>query len=151
MPTLDVDLCVIGEMHNESDTVQRVNVPMTKNDWIKIHQNEVRKMIYFCPITFNKSMFWFFSFIQEYTIQANFHRYVQRSSKPRQKTDSIIPKVHCPKFSKIKDEGWFLILGDPSKAELLALKRCSYRNSKSIHSVTFTAPTKIGKIILSLN
>lgn len=69
---------------------------------------------------------------------------MHRSSKERQKTDSIIPKVHCPKFSKIKDEGWFLILGDPSQAELLALKRCSYRNTKSIQPITFTAPNKLG-------
>lgn len=41
MPTLNVDMCVIGQLHNENDALQRVNVPMTKNDWIKIHQNEV--------------------------------------------------------------------------------------------------------------
>lgn len=69
---------------------------------------------------------------------------MHRSSRDRQKPDQIIPKVHCPKFSKAKDEGWFLILGDPSAAELLALKRCSYRNSKSNHPITFTAPNKIG-------
>lgn len=69
---------------------------------------------------------------------------MHRSNKDRHKTDSIIPKVHCTKFSKIKDEGWFLILGDSSKAELLALKRCSYRNIKSIHPITFTAPKKLG-------
>lgn len=78
-------------------------------------------------------------------MQANFHRYVHRSVKDRQRSDQIIPKVHCPKFSKVKDEGWFLVLGDPNAAELIALKRCSYRNTKSIHPITFTAPNKIGK------
>lgn len=41
MPTLDVDLCAIGQLNDETDAVQRVTVPMTKNDWIQIHQNEV--------------------------------------------------------------------------------------------------------------
>lgn len=41
MPTLDVDLCVVGALNDDSDAVQRVTVPMTKNDWIQIHQNEV--------------------------------------------------------------------------------------------------------------
>lgn len=78
-------------------------------------------------------------------MQTNFHRFVDRSKRERQKSDHLIPKVHCPKFSKIKDEGWFLILGDLNAAELLALKRCSYRNTRSIHPITFTAPNKIGK------
>lgn len=41
MPTLDVDLCVIGQRNDETDAVQRVAVPMKKNDWMQIHQNEV--------------------------------------------------------------------------------------------------------------
>lgn len=87
--------------------------------------------------------------LKEYTLQANFNRFVHRSSRDRQKPDQIIPKAHCPKFSKVKDEGWFLILGDPSAAELIALKRCSYRNTKSTHPITFTAPNKIGMCLIS--
>lgn len=41
MPTLDVELRVIGRLNEESDAVQLANVPMQKDDWIKIHQNEV--------------------------------------------------------------------------------------------------------------
>lgn len=43
MPTLNVDLCVIGQLIDESNAVRRVTVPMIKNDWIQIHQNEVCK------------------------------------------------------------------------------------------------------------
>lgn len=82
--------------------------------------------------------------LQEYTIQANFHRYVKRNNNEKRVNESIIPKVHCSKFSKVKDEGWFLILGYPSVGELIALKRCSYRNVKSSHPITFVAPNKIG-------
>lgn len=41
MPTLDVDMCVIGQLNNENDAIQRVKVPMNKNEWIKVHKNEV--------------------------------------------------------------------------------------------------------------
>lgn len=41
MPTLEVELCVIGQIKDENDAVQRVKMPPTKNDWIQIHQNEV--------------------------------------------------------------------------------------------------------------
>lgn len=58
---------------------------------------------------------------------------------------SIIPKVHCPKFPKGKDEGWFLTLGDPYNGELMAMKRCAYRNNKSSHQLSFITPSKIGK------
>lgn len=92
---------------------------------------------------------WIYLFgFQEYTLQAKFHRPVDKSSRDRRKGDQAIPKVHCPKFSKAKDEGWFMILGDPGIGELLALKRCSYRSYTSYHSVTFTAPQKTGELTL---
>lgn len=47
MPTLDVGLCVIGQQNDESDAVQKITVPMKKDDWIKIHQSEVCKINFF--------------------------------------------------------------------------------------------------------
>lgn len=44
MPTLDVELRVIGRLREKIDTVQSVKQPMTKDDWIQIHQNDVRKI-----------------------------------------------------------------------------------------------------------
>lgn len=41
MPTLEVDLYVIGQLKDEIDVLQRVKLPSTKDDWIQIHQNEV--------------------------------------------------------------------------------------------------------------
>lgn len=46
MPALDIDLCVIGQLRDESDVMQKVNVPMNKDDWIQIHQNEVGLLEY---------------------------------------------------------------------------------------------------------
>lgn len=50
-------------------------------------------------------------------------------------------KAHCPKFHRAKDEGWFLILGDIDRRELLALKRVAGINGpRKIHYLQFTAP-----------
>lgn len=121
MPKLGIKLDVIGSLNGANDVFQQVKMPPNKDHWMHIHQNE------------------------EYTIQAKFHRNIEKSSRNKRNKEHTIPKVHCPKFSKVKDEGWFMILGDSNNGELLALKRCSYRNSNSYHSVTFTAPERIGK------
>lgn len=52
--------------------------------------------------------------------------------------------IHCPKFPKGKDEGWFLTLGHQAEAELIALKRCVYRSNKSSHQLCFYAPKRLG-------
>lgn len=56
--------------------------------------------------------------------------------------------IHCPKFPKGKDEGWFLTLGQQAEAELIAMKRCVYRSNKSSHQLSFVAPKRLG-ILLS--
>lgn len=43
-----------------------------------------------------------------------------------------------------------MILGNPGLGELIALKRCSYRNTKSIHPITFTAPQKTGEYSIEI-
>lgn len=127
MPTLDVSILLIGQLHDNPDANRSIKQPMTKDHWIEVHQG------------------------QEYTIQVSFHR-LQRSSQQQQQhrrsagaAASVIPKVHSPKFPKGKDEGWFLTLGDSFSGELLALKRCAYRNNRSSHQISFRAPNQIGK------
>lgn len=41
MPSLNVELHVIGSLRQENDVHQRVAMPTTKNHWLPIHQNEV--------------------------------------------------------------------------------------------------------------
>lgn len=53
--------------------------------------------------------------------------------------------IHCPKFPKGKDEGWFLTLGHQAEGEVVALKRCVYRSNRSTHQLCFYAPSRIGK------
>ncbi|XP_055550848.1 activating signal cointegrator 1 complex subunit 3 [Wyeomyia smithii] len=58
--------------------------------------------------------------------------------------------IHCPKFPKGKDEGWFLTLGSQAEGELIAMKRCVYRSAKSSHQLCFVAPEQKGRYIYTV-
>uniref|UniRef100_A0A182NQQ9 Activating signal cointegrator 1 complex subunit 3 n=1 Tax=Anopheles dirus TaxID=7168 RepID=A0A182NQQ9_9DIPT len=58
--------------------------------------------------------------------------------------------IHCPKFPKGKDEGWFLTLGHQAEGEVVALKRCVYRNNRSTHQLCFYAPSRTGRCIYTV-
>nr|CAD7572321.1 unnamed protein product [Timema californicum] len=77
---------------------------------------------------------------QEYTLAVHLHR-VGRSDA----------KAHCPNFPRGKDEGWFLVLGIPETAELVAMKRVSaLRGSRSTQQLSFVTPRKTGRMIFTL-
>lgn len=59
-------------------------------------------------------------------------------------------KAIAPKFPKAKDEGWFLILGEVDKKELIALKRVGYVRNRSTVSIAFYTPEKNGRCIYTL-
>eukprot|EP00798_Chlamydomonas_sp_ICE-L_P004882 gene4882-34647_t len=42
------------------------------------------------------------------------------------------PRVYAPLFPKVKEEGWYMVLGDPHTHDLLALKRISIENQTTI-------------------
>jgi len=126
MPTLNISIVIKGQLHENEDACRPVKQPMTKDDWLEVHQD------------------------QEYTIQVNFNRIHNVSPSKKSNSASAIPKVHCPKFPKGKDEGWFLTLGDPFNGELIALKRCAYRSAKSSHQISFITPQQIGRSIYTL-
>ena len=54
-------------------------------------------------------------------------------------------KALTPRFPKPKLEGWFLVLADREKKELVALKRVSTLRSYSTESLSFFTPEKVGK------
>uniref|UniRef100_A0A8B9PMV7 Activating signal cointegrator 1 complex subunit 3 n=1 Tax=Apteryx owenii TaxID=8824 RepID=A0A8B9PMV7_APTOW len=56
----------------------------------------------------------------------------------------------APRFPKVKDEGWFLILGEIDKKELFALKRIGYVRTRNTVSVAFYTPETSGKYIYTL-
>lgn len=76
----------------------------------------------------------------EYLLRVHLTRIGQRTVK----------SIHCPKFPKGKDEGWFLTLGNQYDGELYALKRIAYRSNRSAHQLTFAAPPTKGRYIYTV-
>lgn len=82
---------------------------------------------------------------QEYVLQVSLQRL--NAGRQRRKQDS---KAQAPRFPKSKDEGWFLVLGEVDKRELLAVKRVGYVRNRNVASVAFYTPEQTGKCIYTL-
>ncbi|KAJ7515551.1 hypothetical protein O6H91_22G017500 [Diphasiastrum complanatum] len=52
--------------------------------------------------------------------------------------------VDAPRFPKPKEEGWWLVVGDPKSNQLLAIKRVSLQRKAKV-KLDFTAPSEVGK------
>lgn len=126
LPILNVSLSIKGSWDDAVQPQNEVPVPSwttdTRDDkrWIKLHAD------------------------QEYVLQINLHR-TQMGYQGKQ--DS---KAMAPRFPKAKDEGWFLILGEVDKKELIALKRTGYVRNRNTVSVAFYTPETPGKCIYTL-
>ncbi|XP_067120382.1 activating signal cointegrator 1 complex subunit 3 isoform X2 [Centruroides vittatus] len=59
-------------------------------------------------------------------------------------------KALAPKFPKQKEEGWFLVLGDVEKRDLIAMKRIGYIGTQSRHQLVFYTPEKAGRYVYTL-
>ncbi|XP_048883103.1 activating signal cointegrator 1 complex subunit 3 [Brienomyrus brachyistius] len=82
---------------------------------------------------------------QEYVLQVNLRRI--NIGQQKRKQDS---KATAPRFPKPKDEGWFLVLGEIDRRELLAVKRVGYVRNQSSASIAFFTPEKTGRCIYTL-
>ncbi|KAL0984962.1 hypothetical protein UPYG_G00151150 [Umbra pygmaea] len=82
---------------------------------------------------------------QEYVLQVSLQRI--NTGQQRRKQDS---KAQAPRFPKNKDEGWFLVLGEVDRRELLAVKRIGYCRHRNTVSLAFYSPEKTGKCIYTL-
>uniref|UniRef100_A0A8C2WX86 Activating signal cointegrator 1 complex subunit 3 n=1 Tax=Cyclopterus lumpus TaxID=8103 RepID=A0A8C2WX86_CYCLU len=82
---------------------------------------------------------------QEYVLQVSLRR--MNLGQQRRKQDS---KAQASRFPKAKDEGWFLVLGEVDRKELLAVKRVGYVRHHSAVSVAFYTPERTGKCIYTL-
>uniref|UniRef100_A0A8C3R710 Activating signal cointegrator 1 complex subunit 3 n=1 Tax=Cyanoderma ruficeps TaxID=181631 RepID=A0A8C3R710_9PASS len=126
LPILNVSLSIKGSWDEAVQPLNEVPVPSLTTDtrddkrWIKLHAD------------------------QEYVLQINLHR-TQMGYQGKQ--DS---KAMAPRFPKAKDEGWFLILGEVDKKELIALKRTGYVRNRNTVSVAFYTPETPGKCIYTL-
>ncbi|KAM6936460.1 activating signal cointegrator 1 complex subunit 3 isoform 1-T1 [Lycodopsis pacificus] len=82
---------------------------------------------------------------QEYVLQVSLRR--SNLGQQRRKQDS---KAQASRFPKAKDEGWFLVMGDVDRRELLAIKRVGYVRHHTAVSVAFFTPERTGKCIYTL-
>ncbi|XP_061675544.1 activating signal cointegrator 1 complex subunit 3 isoform X3 [Syngnathoides biaculeatus] len=82
---------------------------------------------------------------QEYVLQVTLRRINQ--AQMRRNQDS---KAQAPRFPKVKDEGWFLVVGEVDHKALLAAKRIGYVRNHTTVSMAFYTPEKTGKCIYTL-
>ena len=63
----------------------------------------------------------------------------------REGEDEEIGPVIAPFFPVKKDEGWWIVIGDPSDKTLLAIKRLSF-GQKTTLKLDFAAPERVGEV-----
>ena len=59
-------------------------------------------------------------------------------------------KAHAPHFPKVKDVGWWVILGEMDSGELLAVKRVGQVRASSTVPLTFYTPEDLGRRIYTV-
>ncbi|KAM9488100.1 activating signal cointegrator 1 complex subunit 3 [Clarias gariepinus] len=126
LPVLEVSLSVKGWWEGcEEQTEHALSTSVTnireKSSWLTVHAD------------------------QEYVLQVSLQRL--NAGRQRRKQDS---KAQAPRFPKPKDEGWFLVLGEIDKRELLAVKRVGYVRNRNVTSIAFYTPEQTGKCIYTL-
>ncbi|CAK8672120.1 unnamed protein product [Clavelina lepadiformis] len=80
---------------------------------------------------------------QEYSLTVNLRRMNLSQKRPND-------NAFTPRFPKPKLEGWFLVLGDREKRELVALKRISTLRKRSTETLAFYTPENVGRLVLTL-
>ncbi|KAJ0066258.1 hypothetical protein NL108_004118 [Boleophthalmus pectinirostris] len=126
LPVLDVSLSVKGWWEGDRERTERplaaVGVNLREDSsWCEVHAD------------------------QEYVLQVSLRRV--NAGQQRRKQDS---KAQAPRFPKVKDEGWFLVLGEVDRRELLAVKRVGYVRNHTVASVAFYTPETTGKYIYTV-
>ncbi|XP_056674600.1 activating signal cointegrator 1 complex subunit 3 [Monodelphis domestica] len=126
LPVIDVDFSIKGSW-DSAEGQNELCIPTLTTDgrddkkWIKLHAD------------------------QEYVLQVNLQRVHMGYQKGKHDSKAITPR-----FPKSKDEGWFLILGEVDKKELVALKRVGYIRNRNSVSLAFYTPEASGRYIYTL-
>lgn len=58
--------------------------------------------------------------------------------------------MHAPRFPKVKDEGWWLIVGEVDSGELVALKRIGFFRRLQTVNLSLYMPEEAGRHIYTL-
>ncbi|XP_008070669.1 activating signal cointegrator 1 complex subunit 3-like, partial [Carlito syrichta] len=127
LPVINVGMSVKGswgdsvEGHGERSVSTLTADKRDDNRWIRLHAD------------------------QEYVLQVSLQRVPVGFHKGKQESCAVTPR-----FPKSKDEGWFLILGEVDRRELIALKRVGYVRNHHVASLSFYTPEVPGRYIYTL-
>ncbi|XP_006865917.1 PREDICTED: activating signal cointegrator 1 complex subunit 3-like [Chrysochloris asiatica] len=127
LPVIDISLSVKGWWDDSVEGQKELSIPTLISDkrddnkWIKLHTD------------------------QEYVLQVSLQKVHSGFHKGKQESAAVTPR-----FPKLKDEGWFLILGEVDKRELLAMKRVGYVRNHHVASLCFYTPELPGRYIYTL-
>uniref|UniRef100_A0A3B4YF91 Activating signal cointegrator 1 complex subunit 3 n=1 Tax=Seriola lalandi dorsalis TaxID=1841481 RepID=A0A3B4YF91_SERLL len=123
-----------------------VEVGMTVKGWWEQSQEQTERRLPAAGANLREESSWLKVHAdQEYVLQVSLRRI--NLGQQRRKQDS---KAQAPRFPKMKDEGWFLVVGEVDRRELLAVKRVGYIRNHTAVSVAFYTPEKTGKCIYTL-
>ncbi|EOD12464.1 hypothetical protein EMIHUDRAFT_422149 [Emiliania huxleyi CCMP1516] len=64
---------------------------------------------------------------------------LQREADEEEEASKRAPQVHAPRYPKTKEEGWWLVLGDPTANSLVSIKRITL-GTKARVKLDFVAP-----------
>ncbi|XP_036024563.1 activating signal cointegrator 1 complex subunit 3 isoform X1 [Onychomys torridus] len=127
LPVISVGISVKGswddlvEGHNELSISALTADKRDDNKWVRLHAD------------------------QEYVLQVSLQRVHFESHKGKHESYAVTPR-----FPKLKDEGWILILGEVDKRELIALKRVGFVRTHHDASLSFFTPETPGRYIFTL-
>ncbi|CAO2627749.1 Activating signal cointegrator 1 complex subunit 3 [Lemmus lemmus] len=127
LPVINVGISVKGswddsiEGHKELSISTLTADKRDDNKWIKLHAN------------------------QQYVLQVSLQRVHFGFHKGKHESYAVTPR-----FPKVKDEGWFLILGEVDKREMIASKRVGFVRTHHDASLSFCSPKTPGRYIFTL-
>lgn len=127
LPVINVGISVKGswddsvEGHNELSISTLTADKRDENTWIKLHAD------------------------QQYVLQVSLQRVHFEFHKGKHDNHAVTPR-----FPKLKDEGWLLILGEVDKRELVAVKRVGFVRTHHEASISFFTPEAPGRYIFTL-
>lgn len=123
-----------------------LEVEMSMKGWWEKSQQQTERRLPAAGVNLKEERHWLDVHAdQEYVLQVSLRRI--NMGQQRRKQDS---KAQSPRFPKLKDEGWFLVMGEVDRRELLAVKRVGYVRHRTTVSVAFYTPEKTGRCIYTL-
>lgn len=87
---------------------------------------------------------------ERYTVSVELERNDGDEGEPESSIKPVVPSATCPRYPKPKEEGWWVVIGDPSSNTLLGLRYVSFAQRTKV-KLDIVAPLTPGKLTLELN